>query len=66
MLGMQTNTDNNRVGFNDMSDKIVEQAAKLLDNITQSTSHFGSTKRSKLPAYAGLNLSGAVAGDLII
>ena len=65
MLGMQTNTDNNHSGFNDVRDKIVEQAAKLLGNITHSNSHFASTKRSELPAYSGLNLSGAIAGDLL-
>jgi len=58
MLGIQTNADNNRDGFNDVRDEIVEKSVKLLSNITHSNSYFAATKRSKLPAYSGLKFIG--------
>ena len=48
-----------------MRDEIVEKSVKLLSNITHSNSHFASTKRCELPATRELNLSGAIAGDLL-
>jgi hypothetical protein len=63
---MQTNADNNRGGFNDVRDKVVEQTAKLLGNITHSSSRFASTEQNELPANSTERSSGAMAGNLII